>query len=306
MSSDNNIYTSKPSPFFSDNNIYTSKPSPFFSENIIVHKIKPNGSPGLSGLNVGFEFDKWRYDDFSNYILEWLPEFALRYSDLKELNHSNAMSFLRKAAKTVYQTDKYSKRGEFGELILHALIREIFCSQPVISKIFYKSGVNETVKGFDAVHVVESGNDLELWLGEAKFYMDIKRAVKDVVAELHNHSQREYLRNEFTLITGKIDNNWKHAEKIKQLIHARTNLEDVFNRLCIPVLLTYESDVVKNYQNYKKEFVNLLHAEILSNYTEFKDQVMGMPLNIHLFLLPLLKKTELVNCLNKKLKGLQL
>ena len=132
---------------------------------------------------------------------------------------------MKKAAKAVYQTDKYKNRGEFGELILHALIREIFNSQPVISKLFYKSGINDTVKGFDAVHVVEVENDLELWLGEVKFYTDIKSAVTNVIKELYDHTQRDYLRGEFMLITGKIDDKWQHADKIKKLLHPHTNLE---------------------------------------------------------------------------------
>ena len=33
-----------------------------------------------------------------------------------------------------------------------------------ISKVFFKDSPNDTVKGFDAVHVVESLDGLELWL----------------------------------------------------------------------------------------------------------------------------------------------
>lgn len=287
------------------NNIYDLKPDPFFKGNVFTHFIYSDHKD-LSGLNVNFEFGKWRYSDFSDYLFAWLPEFALRYSDLEVINHSNAFAFLKKAAKAVYQTDKYKNRGEFGELILHALIREIFNSQPVISKLFYKSGVNDTVKGFDAVHIVEHENNLELWLGEVKFYDNIKRAVTDVIKELYDHTQRDYLRGEFMLITGKIDNKWQYADEIKKLLHPHTNLEDVFSRLCIPVLLTYESDTVKNYQNHKEKFIELLREEIKKNHEDFEDKVKHLPLNIHLFLLPLENKATLVQCLDEKLKGLQI
>lgn len=287
------------------NNIYDLRPIPFFKGNIVAHFFYPD-LPDLTGANVGFELDQWRYDDFADYLFQWLPEFALRYTDLETINHSNAFLFLKKAAKAVYQTDKYKSRGEFGELILHALIREIFNSQPVISKLFYKSGFNDTVKGFDAVHIIESGDDLELWLGEAKFYKDIKEAVKDVIKELHDHTQRDYLRGEFMLITGKIDDKWQHADKIKKLLHEHTNLDDIFARLCIPVLLTYESDTVKNYHAHKDKFIELLREEIKCHHKFFKDNVKHLQLNIHLFLLPLENKPQLVKCLDKKLKGLQI
>src|SRR3712207_6996007 len=59
-------------------------------------------------------------------------------------------------------SEKYSKRGEFGELLLHSVIRDVFHSEPAISKIFFKDSANDTVKGFDAVHVVEVEGSLEL------------------------------------------------------------------------------------------------------------------------------------------------
>jgi len=63
-------------------------------------------------------------------------------------------------------SDKYKKRGEIGELLLHVICREVFKTYPAITKYFYKDSANNTVKGFDAVHVVVGGDGLELWLGE--------------------------------------------------------------------------------------------------------------------------------------------
>jgi hypothetical protein len=61
-------------------------------------------------------------------------------------------------------TDKYQKRGEIGELLLHVICREVFKTYPAITKYFYKDSSNNTVKGFDAVHVVVTKTGLELWL----------------------------------------------------------------------------------------------------------------------------------------------
>jgi Cap4 SAVED domain len=108
----------------------------------------------------------------------WLPEFALKHSELTDLNTGNAVQLVRDAAKRVYESKKFENRGEFGELFLHAAIRQVFDSLPAISKIYYETARNDTAKGFDAVHVVVSpANELELWLGEAKFYNEVTRAV---------------------------------------------------------------------------------------------------------------------------------
>ncbi|QDT29319.1 hypothetical protein Enr10x_46700 [Gimesia panareensis] len=131
---------------------------------------------GRTGLCIGYEAKKWRLDDFIDFVMEWLPEFSLNSKEREGIHHANSVEAIRKAAKLVYKTKKFAKRGEFGELFLHAAIRSIFKSTPAISKIFYKSSHNETVKGFDSVHVVGPLDELELWIGEAKFYNEFNRA----------------------------------------------------------------------------------------------------------------------------------
>lgn len=130
--------------------IYANKPDSFFD--LVVHE--PSEEIGITGACAGYEAGAFRNEDLADYILEWLPEFALKHSDLKDVNSGTAMRMLREAARKIYTSPNYNKRGEFGEMLLHAMIREVFDSEPAISKIYYKSSNNDTVKGFDAVHVV--------------------------------------------------------------------------------------------------------------------------------------------------------
>ena len=113
---------------------FDNKPDAFWNK-LIIHDLSI--SPKLTGLHVGHELNAWRYDHFVKYIFEWLPEFALKYSDLTKINAATAVKFIERAAQTVYNTDKYRNRGEFGELFLHAIVRELFNSEPVISNIYY-------------------------------------------------------------------------------------------------------------------------------------------------------------------------
>src|SRR5690606_2224805 len=141
-----------------------------------------------TGASAGYEAGQWRHEQMADYLFDWLLEFALKYSELEDLNSSSARRLLQKAARTVFNTPKYQKRAEFGELLLHALVRAAVNSQPAISKIYYKTSANETVKGFDAVHVGENGDELELWLGEVKFYKDLSAAIREVTKELEAHT----------------------------------------------------------------------------------------------------------------------
>lgn len=277
------------------------QPKPFLE--VRVHDISDN--PSVTGLCVGYELGQWRAARFADHLMEWLPEFALTYSEIEGIHSGNMVALMREAAKKVYVTKKFANRGEFGELFLHAAIRQVFGSLPAISKIYYKSALNDTVKGFDAVHVVTDADGLQLWLGEAKFYDDIGRAIRDVVEELKIHTERDYLRDEFLLITGKLDQQWPHADKLEKLLSPNTSLDEVFKAVCIPVLLTYDSPCVAKHKLCSPEYIDDFCDEIMNNYKKFKSKDLPTNVTVHLFLLPLELKEKLITELDHKLRGWQ-
>jgi hypothetical protein len=258
---------------------------------------------------VGYEQQTWRAAHLADHIIEWLPEFALTPTEWLSMQHANAVHFIRRAARIVYQTEKFQRRGEFAELFLHAAVRQVHDSLPAISKIYYKTAANDTVKGFDAVHVVGPPDDMELWLGEAKFYESIGQAITEVNAELETHLGTDYLRSEFLLIKGKIDDAWPHAEPLRKLLSQNTSLDDVFKRACIPVLLTYDSDCVAKHKACTAQYVSDFKAELAEHYLAFVGKLRNKQLppevRIHLFLLPLREKKLLIEELDRKLKTWQ-
>lgn len=274
---------------------------PFF--NVIIHKDEK--LPNLHGICAGFENRLWRKDQLVDYLFEYLPEFALTHTEFSNLNGENAVAKIRQVMASIYQSDKFKSRGEFGELLLHAIIRETYNTIPAISKIYYKDGPNETVKGFDAVHVVVSEDALELWLGEVKFYQSISNAIHDVVAELKQHIEVRYVKNEFMAIANKIDNSWPHAEKLKSLLNPNTSLDDVFSNTCIPVLLTYDSAILAKHNQKCDEYIAEISEEFTKFHENFCDKLGAFPLTIHLFLLPLNTKEEFMKSLENKLKTWQ-
>ncbi|TKA92653.1 DUF1837 domain-containing protein [Halopseudomonas bauzanensis] len=280
--------------------------------NVIFHEVNDMGDD--LALCAGFERGQWRNDQLADHVMEWLPEFALDYTELNEISHSNALKMTKKAARIVYQTEKYGVRGEFGEILLHIAIRQVFETLPAVSKIYYKSSVNETVKGFDAVHVVKRGDGLELWIGETKFYESLTRAIYDVSKEVIDHLETDYLRSEFILIKNKIDANWPEAEKLKSLLNENTSLDDVFDRVCIPILLTYDSDVVINSDRFNDVYKENIKAELVNAYGNLRNKMnveynnkfsQDFPLVAHVILIPLKEKKKLIAALDSRLKALQ-
>lgn len=129
---------------------YLEPPEKFFD----IRTSDTQHNPYLITACAGYELGKWREKQLAEYLIEWLPEFCLKYTEIKSLGSNNAVRLLKKAASNVYATKKFKNRGEIGEIILHAIIRHEFNTIPLISKIYYKDAPNDTVKGFDCVHVV--------------------------------------------------------------------------------------------------------------------------------------------------------
>ena len=166
--------------------------------------------------------------------------------------------------------------------------------------------MNNTVKGFDCVHVVGQLDSLELWLGEVKFYKHVSPAIRDVVTEINDHLDQDFLRKEFILIGNKLDDRDNYTAAVKKLISERTSLDTIFERICIPVLLTYESTTVQQYNAATTEYIEDFCGEIDNYFNTFCKKIGECPpVRIHLFLLPIEEKERLVNALHEKLQAWQ-
>lgn len=281
--------------------IKIDKPTPFLEVRVKDASLDPS----LMAVCAGYECGEWRERQLCKHIVKWLPEFALKYSEYSTISGANAVEKIINAAKSIYETEKFKSRGEFGEILLHIILRQEFNTFPAISKYYFKDSRNETVKGFDAVHVVKKNGSLELWLGEVKFYKEISGAISAVIQELEEHTSRNYLRDEFIAITNKLDSSWPLAEEFKELISQNRSLDQIFDDICIPVMLSYDSNVINDHNRVTDEFITKLEAEVKINYTRFCDRNPLKTLKVHLILFPLKSKEDFQISLNETLKKWQ-
>lgn len=274
--------------------------SKFFK--IIVHD--ESSIPTLLGICAGFENGEWRGQRLADNLFNCIPDFCLSYSEVHEVDSAEWMDKLRKSVAMIYNSPKYKSRGEFGELLLHYILKDFYKTIPAISKMYFKDGPNETVKGFDAVHVIENNDGLlDLWLGEVKFYKDASQAIKDVIPEIEEHFAHDYLRTEFIAITNKLDKESPFYEKLSQLISPDTSLDEIFERICVPVLITFNSKVIDKHVKYTNAYKEEMKNEMEKNFNQFESQFekLGIDIEVHLFLLPLKTKETFVQMLNNKL-----
>lgn len=274
--------------------------SKFFK--IIVHD--ESSIPTLLGICAGFENGEWRGQRLADNLFNCIPDFCLSYSEVHEVDSAEWMDKLRKSVAMIYNSPKYKSRGEFGELLLHYILKDFYKTIPAISKMYFKDGPNETVKGFDAVHVIENNEGLlDLWLGEVKFYKDASQAIKDVIPEIEEHFAHDYLRTEFIAITNKLDKESPFYEKLSQLISPDTSLDEIFERICVPVLITFNSKVIDKHVKYTNAYKEEMKTEMEKYFNQFESQFekLGIDIEVHLFLLPLKTKETFVQMLNNKL-----
>lgn len=115
---------------------------PFRSELVLDERISEST---FRAYHVGFEQNEFRLKPLVDVIRRVIPEFALGYYEGSSIPLTEVVDKVEEAARTVYTTDNYKTRGEFGELILHLLLRDFCNSIPLISKIYFKDSHNVTI-----------------------------------------------------------------------------------------------------------------------------------------------------------------
>ncbi len=285
----------------------------FNSQSVINSKHK---GEQLQIFYLGFDFGRYQNDEFTDVLMDVIVDFAFGYHTgiLKKYDRR----ILQEAAKAVYRLDvysqvkwvyvddnselsdcelkaenKYLKKGEFGEMILHLLLRDFFNTEPLLSKIHFKDTDNAVIHGFDIVHI---GKDLKdntrnsIYLGESKLYSRKTddagtKGVEDLVKDIVDHFKTDFLYREIALINKKRDafkpideyddkntiDEYKQFlerkkawfEKLKKVENKTEKLQDFFKSVTIPLVCTYQSKIFEGITDENTaEFQDRLDAEV--------------------------------------------
>lgn len=274
---------------------------PFQSDLVLSERIS---EANLRVYHVGYESNRFRLTPLVEVIRKVLPEFAFGYHEGTNIPYTEVIERIVEAANVVYLTDKYKKRGEFGELILHLLLRDWCNTIPLVSKIYFKDAHNATVHGFDGIHITIDGNEKKLWLGESKLYSDGDSGVKELAKDVLNHVNGDYLKKEFELIRRKIPSEIPEIEHWTDLMHKHKNLDKVFDSIVIPLVCTYTSSIFDSHNDNTDEYFEELEKECKKHFNTFQANI-DTDVELLLLLLPVPNKDELNSELDKRLKNMQ-
>jgi len=280
-----------------------SSARPFKSELVIDEKIS---DPLLKAYHVGFDQGEFRLQPLVDVIRKVIPEFSLGYHCGTNIPLTEIVERLKEAAETVYMTEKYKTRGEFGELILHLLLRDFHQTIPLISKIYFKDAYNVPAHGFDGVQVTVNGDVKKLWLGESKLYKVGKAGVQELAKDIEKHVNADYLRKEFNLISRKLPADIPEIQYWRQLMDKHQKLDVIFSSIVIPMVCTYSSELFDAHTDDKGSFFADFEKECNALNQEFEKLKPKTDVEIILMLLPVPCKDKLNTELDKRLKAMQI
>lgn len=276
---------------------------PFQSELVLEERIS---EARLRAYHVGFEENRFRLMPLVDIIRKVIPEFALGPHVGNSAALTDIVDLLSDAAKTVYLTNKYERRGEFGELILHLLLRDFCGTVPLVSKIYFKDSINHAVHGFDSVHVSEAdGQKRRLWLGESKLYADGKAGVAELARDVANHIAADYLRSEFTLVSRKIPADFKDVHHWRALMDKHQKLDKIYSSIVIPLVCTYTSPLFETHTEESEAYFSDFEKEMRALLDHFEDKCIQTDVELLLMLLPVESKSELNSALDDRLRAMQ-
>lgn len=244
------------------------------------------------------------------YNIPSVKEASEFYTAEDNLTRLNKEKLLKKNPDTeVTGEEIYTRRGEFGELMLYHWLHEYFEADALISKIYFKDSVNLPAHGFDAVHVNKEAKTL--WLGESKLYKNDSAAISALNKDLEEHFNRDFFRSEFTIISGHAESE-KFIEDpfILNLLDPDTKILDKLVNINVALFAGFESPTIKG--GFCDNFSEKLKDEIEKIIEKANKKFIHHPwikqnqLNWYLFLFPYEDKNELVKSLHLKLKGRQL
>lgn len=275
------------------------------SPHCVLKRIGPeNGNS--EAYCAGYELSEWWCDGIADNLVDWIVDYALKADELTSLNHTNPYIRLKQAAARVYTSDKYQRRGEAGEIAAHAVCRKYFGTIPVAPRVNYLSASNDPVKAFDLVHVrFTDGDEVELWLGEAKFFKDRNGAIADAIASIKSHITKGFLKNEKLLLGPQVSDEIPQSDKIRELLSSEVSLDKLIDQAVFPVLIAANSDATAKHSSQSEEYNDEVRAEMSALWEKLEASGLTSKIKLFLIYVPLGDKDKLNEAFDVRLKGLQ-
>ena len=205
-----------------------------------------------------------------NGVVEFaVNEFEIDYDNLEREQRKAILSRIR------YNPDADDsaklKYGFYGEVLLDLILRVFLRTSVVAARgYFYSPLENSESKGFDAFHLMDRDGNIDLWFGEAKFYLKYKDAITPVMEKLATSLSDGYLNRNLIAIINQQDHLSVNNARLADLLNAWHENPDVNLaqemqsrgiRLIYPIFIAYEKTSMDTYHESIKKCIDHIAAE---------------------------------------------
>lgn len=148
-----------------------------------------------------------------------INEYEIDYNALEREQRKAILSRIRYNPEA--SEDTKLKYGFYGEVLLDLILR-VFLNTSVLAArgYFYSPIENSEAKGFDAFHLMEREGNIDLWFGEAKFYVQYKSAITPVMEKLSTSLSDGYVNRNLLAIIDERTHISTHNAQLENLLNS--------------------------------------------------------------------------------------
>lgn len=205
-----------------------------------------------------------------NGIVEFaINEYEINYNDLEKEQLKVIKRRIRYNPDDT--TDTKLKYGFYGEVLLDLILRCFLKTDVLLARGYLYSPIeNSEVKGFDAFHIIENDNKLDLWLGEAKFYIKFKKPITDVLEKLKISLSDGYVNKNLLAIIDLQDRFTAPSSRLKTIldkweedpnINLAQELKENQIGITYPIFIAYEKTDLDSYHESIKKCIDHIAVE---------------------------------------------
>lgn len=248
-------------------------------QNAILFECKlPHKASGLDKSCLSSQsdicFNNTDPQDIAKVIYNGIVEFAvneyeINYDDLEHEQRKAIISRIRynpgagNSAKLKY--------GFYGEVLLDLILRTFLRTSVLAARGYFYSPIeNGEPKGFDAFHLMERDHNIELWFGEAKFYLEYKAAITPVLEKLSTSLSDSYMNKNLLAIINERSHISAHNPQLDSLLDSweenpsidlAREMADRNIRLIYPIFIAYQKASADTYHQSIKKCIDHIAAE---------------------------------------------
>ena len=213
-------------------------------------------------------------EDLAKVIYNGIVEFAVNQYDI---DYDNLALEQRKVILRRMRYDPSASKtakiryGFYGEVLLDLILRCFLNTNVILARGYLYSPIeNSEVKGFDAFHIVENKEKLDLWLGEAKFYVDFKKPITDVLAKTKTSLSDDYVHTNLLALIDWQDRFTTSSTRLKSILdmweeNPEINLAQQMTehqiRLTYPVFIAYQQKQSDEFHASIKKCIEHIDSE---------------------------------------------